>query len=386
MDFMNLNQTAHGGREFGFMGARLRKPSTVAVGHWQDKKAWGKIDQWMRVCLGINESRHLKLARFGDNMREVAVTEGDKIEAQIKFGYSVSAYGLGDLVDVMNTVSQADVDALVDVYEASYLLTPAVAKGGAKRASIFDAARIELGMQRFLEAGGFKAFTTNFENLYGVAQLPGLASQRLMAQGYGFGAEGDWKTAALLRTMKVMGQGLPAGTSFMEDYTYQFTGNSQNDLVIGSHMLEVCPSIAKEAKPTLDVQPLGIGGKEDPARLLFSCPAGAALNATLLDMGNRFRLLINEVDVIEQPKPLPKLPVARAVWKCKPALDVAVEAWIAAGGAHHTVFSQAVTTDCLRIFAEEMGIECVVIDSTTDIHSFKNELRWNEVYFGHFRH
>ncbi len=384
MDFMNLNQTAHGGREFGFMGARLRKPSTVAVGHWQDKKAWKKIDMWMRVCMGIHESRHLKLARFGDNMREVAVTEGDKIEAQIKFGYSVGAYGLGDLVEVVDAVSTSDINALVDEYESTYTLTAHVRKGGEKRQSVLDAARIELGMKHFLEAGGFKAFTTNFENLYGLKQLPGLPSQRLMAQGYGFGAEGDWKTAALLRTMKVMGHGLPQGTSFMEDYTYHFSPG--NDLVIGSHMLEVCPSIAKEAKPTLDVQPLGIGGKDDPARLLFSCGAGAGINATLLDMGNRFRLLINEVQVIEQPKPLPKLPVARVVWKCEPALDVAVEGWIAAGGAHHTVFSQAVNTDYLRIFAEEMGIECLVIGPKTDIPSFKNEIRWNEIYFGHYHH
>ena len=380
MDFMNLNQTAHGGREFGFMTSRLRKAVTVATGHWKDPKVRGKISMWMRVCIGINESRTMKLARFGDNMREVAVTEGDKVEAQIVFGYSVGAYALGDLVEIVDAVAESDINALIDEYENSYILTERVRKGGEKRNALVEAARIELGMKRFLEAGGFSAFTTNFENLYGLRQLPGLAVQRLMAQGYGFGGEGDWKTAALLRTVKAMGEGLPQGTSFMEDYTYHFTADE--DLVLGAHMLEVCPSIAKEDKPTLDVQPLGIGGKEDPARLLFSCGAGPAINATLVDMGNRFRLLINEVQVVDQPHPLPKLPVACAMWKCEPNLDVGVEGWVVAGGAHHTVFSQAIGTDHLRMFAEEMGIECLVIDAGTDIPSFKNEIRWNEVYYG----
>lgn len=380
MDFMNLNQTAHGGREFGFMTSRLRKAMTVAIGHWKDPRVREKISLWMRVCIGINESRTMKLARFGDNMREVAVTEGDKVEAQIVFGYSVGAYALGDLAAFVAAVSDADVKALVEEYDECYVLTDRVRKGGEKRNALFDAARIELGMKCFLEEGGFSAFTTNFENLYGLKQLPGLAVQRLMAQGYGFGGEGDWKTAALLRTVKAMAQGLAAGTSFMEDYTYHFSAD--NDLVLGAHMLEVCPSIAREDKPTLDVQPLGIGGKEDPARLLFSCGAGAAINATLVDMGNRFRLLINEVQVVDQPHPLPKLPVARALWKCEPSLDVGVEGWILAGGAHHTVFSQAIGTDALRMFAEEMGIECLVIDARTDIPSFKNEIRWNEVFYG----
>ncbi|MEZ2696321.1 L-arabinose isomerase, partial [Hafnia alvei] len=268
MDFMNLNQTAHGGREFGFIGARMRQQHSVVAGHWEDRQAQEGISRWMRVCAAKHESQHLKVARFGDNMREVAVTEGNKVSAQIQFGYSVNGYALGDLEQVVNEVSHSDISALVEEYEASYILTDAVKSGGAKRENLLDAARLELGIERFLQQGGFQAFTTTFENLYGLKQLPGLACQRLMQKGYGFGAEGDWKTAALLRIMKVMASDLQGGTSFMEDYTYNFQPG--NDLVVGSHMLEVCPSIAKEEKPLLDVQHLGIGGKADPARLLFS--------------------------------------------------------------------------------------------------------------------
>lgn len=383
MDFMNLNQTAHGGREFGFMTARLRKANSVAVGHWQDAKVINKLDTWSRVCIGIHDSRNMKIARFGDNMREVAVTEGDKVEAQIKFGYSVSAYGIGDLVKVVDAISEQQINTLIDEYESVYDFAPHVKKGAEQHYSVRDAAKIELGMRQFLQEGGFTAFTTNFENLYGLVQLPGLAVQRLMADGYGFGGEGDWKTAAFVRTVKAMATGLQPGTSFMEDYTYNFA--TGNDLVIGAHMLEVCPSIANQQRPLLDVQPLGIGGKADPARLIFSALEGPAINATIVDMGNRFRLLINEVNTVKQPHPLPKLPVARAVWQCKPNLDVAVEAWIVAGGAHHTVYSQAITTEHLRIFAEEMGIECLVIDDKTDLHAFKNEVRWNELYYGQFQ-
>ncbi|AJJ04677.1 L-arabinose isomerase family protein [Yersinia pseudotuberculosis] len=327
MDFMNLNQTAHGGREFGFIGARMRQQHSVITGHWQDKEAHQRIGQWMRVA----------------------------------------------------AVSKGDIDTLVEEYEATYRFTDAVKLNGDKRENLLDAARIELGMTRFLEQGGFKAFTTNFENLYGLKQLPGLAVQRLMQQGYGFGGEGDWKTAALLRILKVMGTGLKGGTSFMEDYTYNFQPG--NDLVVGSHMLEVCPSIAKEEKPLLDVQHLGIGGKADPARLIFSTPAGPALNASLIDMGNRFRLLVNVVDTVEQPHPLPKLPVARAIWQAQPSLATAAEAWIIAGGAHHTVFSQAVGVDELRLYAEMHGIEFLLIDNDTTLPAFKNEIRWNEVYY-----
>ncbi|WP_396244092.1 L-arabinose isomerase [Hafnia paralvei] len=379
MDFMNLNQTAHGGREFGFIGARMRQQHSVVAGHWEDPQALEGIARWMRVSAARNESQHLKVARFGDNMREVAVTEGDKVSAQIQFGYSVNGYALGDLEQVVNEVSHNDINTLVEEYETSYILTDAVKSGGAKRENLLDAARLELGIERFLQQGGFHAFTTTFENLYGLKQLPGLACQRLMQKGYGFGAEGDWKTAALLRIMKVMASGLKGGTSFMEDYTYNFQPG--NDLVVGSHMLEVCPSIAKEEKPLLDVQHLGIGGKADPARLLFATPAGPALNASLIDMGDRFRLLVNCVDTVEQPRDLPKLPVARAIWKAQPSLATAAEAWILAGGAHHTVFTQALDVEYLRLYAEMHNIEFLLIDHATTLPAFKNEIRWNEMYY-----
>lgn len=379
MDFMNLNQTAHGGREFGFIGARMRQQHSVVAGHWEDPQALEGIARWMRVSAARHESQHLKVARFGDNMREVAVTEGDKVSAQIQFGYSVNGYALGDLEQVVNEVSHNDINTLVEEYEASYILTDAVKSGGAKRENLLDAARLELGIERFLQQGGFHAFTTTFENLYGLKQLPGLACQRLMQKGYGFGAEGDWKTAALLRIMKVMASGLKGGTSFMEDYTYNFQPG--NDLVVGSHMLEVCPSIAKEEKPLLDVQHLGIGGKADPARLLFATPAGPALNASLIDMGDRFRLLVNCVDAVEQPRDLPKLPVARAIWKAQPSLATAAEAWILAGGAHHTVFTQALDVEYLRLYAEMHNIEFLLIDNATTLPAFKNEIRWNEMYY-----
>ena len=379
MDFMNLNQTAHGGREFGFIGARMRQQYTVVVGHWQDAGAQRKIDRWIRVAAAIYDSRRMKVARFGDNMREVAVTEGNKVSAQIKFGYSVNGYAMGDLVKSVDAVSDADVKALVAEYEATYQLSDAVKEGGNKRQQLADAAKIELGIKNFLVQGGFSAFTTTFENLYGLTQLPGLAVQRLMQQGFGFGAEGDWKTAALLRTAKVMSYGLPGGNSFMEDYTYDFTPG--NELVIGAHMLEVCPSIARESKPLLDVQPLSIGKKDDPARLLFSTKPGPALNASLIDMGDRFRLVVNAVEVVEQPHPLPKLPVARAVWKALPSLEVAAEAWILAGAAHHSVFSQAITPEHLRIMAEIFGIEFLLIDGKTEIPAFKNEINWNDLAY-----
>ena len=382
MDFMNLNQTAHGGREFGFIGARMRQQYTVVVGHWQDVGAHRKIDRWIRVAAAVYDSRRMKVARFGDNMREVAVTEGNKVSAQIKFGYSVNGYAMGDLVKSVEAVSDASVAELVAEYEATYELAPSVQKGGDKRQHLIDAAKIELGIKNFLVKGGFSAFTTTFENLYGISQLPGLACQRLMQQGFGFGAEGDWKTAALLRTVKVMSYGLPGGTSFMEDYTYDFTPG--NELVIGAHMLEVCPSIAS-AKPLLDVQHLGIGGKDAPARLVFTATPGAALNASLIDMGDRFRLVVNAVETVEQPHPLPQLPVARAVWKALPNLDVAAEAWILAGAAHHSVYSQAITPEYLRIMAEIFGIEFLLIDGKTEIPAFKNEINWNELSFGLLR-
>lgn len=379
MDFMNLNQTAHGGREFGFIGARMGLSHSVITGHWQDRQSHQRIGKWMRGAAARHASQQLKVARFGDNMREVAVTEGDKVAAQIQFGYAVNGWGVGDLVEVINQVSDGDVNALIDEYESLYRFSAVAAVNGEKRQNVLDAARIELGMKRFLEDEGCRAFTTNFQTLHGMTQLPGLAVQRLMAQGYGFAGEGDWKTAALLHIFKVMAGDRPGGTSFMEDYTYHFSPG--NELVLGSHMLEVCPSIAKEEKPLLDVQFLGIGGKADPARLIFSTPAGQAINASVIDMGGRFRLLVNVVDAIDQPQALPKLPVANALWKAQPSLATASEAWILGGGAHHTVFSQALDVDDMRLYAEMHGIEVMVIDNDTTLPAFKDALRWNDVYY-----
>jgi L-arabinose isomerase len=378
MDFMNLNQSAHGGREFGFMATRLRLNRKVIVGHWQDPEVQKDLAVWMRAAAAWHDSRGAKIARFGDNMREVAVTEGDKVEAQIRFGYSVNGYGLGDLVAYVNQVTDAEVDRLVSEYEDKYVLAETLKKGGSQRQALRAAAKIELGMRAFLEGGGFKGFTTTFENLHGLEQLPGLAVQRLMADGYGFGAEGDWKTAALVRAMKVMGTGLNGGTSFMEDYTYHLKPGDMK--VLGAHMLEVCESIA-EGKPSLEMHPLSIGGKADPARLVFNVPAGPAVNATIVDMGNRFRMIVNEVRVVPPDEPLKKLPVARAVWVPKPDLRVAAAAWILAGGAHHTGFSQAVNTRHLEDFAEMAGLEFLVIGSGTTLCEFKKELRWNEIYY-----
>ncbi|KAA5972440.1 L-arabinose isomerase [Pantoea sp. M_9] len=379
MDFMNLNQTAHGGREFGFIGARMGLQHNVITGHWQDRTSQQRIARWINAALAKQASQQLKVARFGDNMREVAVTEGDKVAAQIQFGYAVNGWGVGDLVEVINGVSDGDVSALIDEYESQYLFSEAAAVNGDKRQNVLDAARIELGLKRFLEDEGCKAFTTNFQTLHGMTQLPGLAVQRLMGQGYGFAGEGDWKTAALLHILKVQAGTRAGGTSFMEDYTYHFSPG--NYLVLGSHMLEVCPSIAKEEKPLIDVQFLGIGGKADPARLIFSTPAGRAINASVIDLGDRFRLLVNVVDAIEQPEPLPKLPVARALWRAQPSLATASEAWILGGGAHHTVFSQALDLEDMYLYGELNGIEVMVIDEETRLPAFKDALRWNEVYY-----
>ena len=378
MDFMNLNQTAHGGREFGFMTARMNKPRKVVVGFWQDENVQKKIGTWSRAAAGWADSQGMKVARFGDNMRYVAVTEGDKVEAELKFGYSVNGYGLGDLVSVMKKVSDAEINALLSEYEGRYELVSALRKDGEKRRSLQEAARIELAIRAFLKEGNFKAFTTTFEDLHGLEQLPGLSVQRLMAEGYGFGAEGDWKTSALLRVMNVMGSGLKGGTSFMEDYTYHLDPSGKQ--VLGAHMLEISEAIAA-GKPKLEIHPLSIGGKADPPRLVFDVPSGPAINATVVDMGNRFRIIVNEVDTIAPAKPLPRLPVARALWKPKPDFETAVTAWILAGGAHHTVFSQSVTTECLEDYAEIAGVEYVVIDEKTTIADFKKELRWNDVYF-----
>jgi L-arabinose isomerase len=380
MDFMNLNQSAHGDREYGFIGSRLRLNRKVVVGYWQDADVQDELATWMRATCGWNEMQHLKVARFGDNMREVAVTEGDKVEAQIQFGYSVSGYGVGDLVEYVNGVSDHEMDQLIAEYDAAYAVDAALRAGGAAHASLREAARIELGMRGFLESGGFKAFTTTFEDLHGLSQLPGLAVQRLMADGYGFGAEGDWKTAALVRAMNVMGAGLPGGTSFMEDYTYHLSSSGTGMKVLGAHMLEVSPVIAS-GKLSLEMHPLSIGNKADPLRLVFNVPQGPAINASLIDMGNRFRLIINEVDVVAPDAPLPKLPVARVVWIPRPNLKTAAAAWIYAGGAHHTGFSQVVTTQQMVDFAEIAGIESLVIGENLDLASFKKELHWNEMYY-----
>jgi L-arabinose isomerase len=377
MDFMNLNQAAHGDREAGFLHTRMRLARKVVAGHWQSESVIARIAAWVRAARAWHDWQGAKFARLGDNMRQVAVTEGDKVSAEMKFGFSVNGYGIGDLVAIQQGVSDSEINALCDEYAASYQLAPALAKGGARHESLREAARIEAALRTFLKQGGFKGFTTTFEDLHGLKQLPGIAAQRLMAEGYGFGAEGDWKTAALLRAMKVMASDLGGKTSFMEDYTYHLEPN--NHLVLGSHMLEICPSIA-DSKPTCEIHPLGIGGKEDPVRLVFDAPAGPALNASLIDLGNRFRLLVNEVDAIRSPHALPKLPVARAVWKCRPDFATACESWIHAGGAHHTGFSYTVTREHLEDFATIAGIECVVIGDKTEAGAFRQELRANEVY------
>jgi L-arabinose isomerase len=375
MDFMNLNQAAHGDREAGFLHTRLRLNRKVVVGHWSDVEVQTRVAAWMRAASAWHDWQGAKFCRFGDNMRQVAVTEGDKVAAEAKFGFSVNGYGIGDLVARVNAVTGRAVDKLCDEYEDRYGVVPELRKGGACHESLRDGARIELGLRAFLKEGGFKGFTTTFEDLHGLKQLPGLAVQRLMAEGFGFGAEGDWKTCALLRAMKVMGGGR---TSFMEDYTYHLDPGGH--LVLGAHMLEICESIAAD-KPSLEIHPLGIGGKEDPVRLVFNAPAGPAINASLIDLGNRFRLLVNEVDVVTPPKPLPKLPVARAIWKCRPDFKTACAAWIQAGGAHHTGFSYSVTTEHMEDFAAMAGIELAVIDAQTRLRDFQQTLRTNELYY-----
>ncbi len=378
MDFMNLNQSAHGGREFGFIGSRLKIERKVVVGHWQNPDVQAKIGVWVRAAAAWFDWQGGKVARFGDNMREVAVTEGNKVSAQIQFGYSVSGYGVGDLVAIVNSVSDDEIEELIETYEELYQVPEDAKEGGSLRNALKEAARLEKGMRNFLEAGDFSAFTTTFEDLHGLSQLPGLAVQRLMADGYGFGAEGDWKTAALVRAMKVMALGMEGGTSFMEDYTYHLHPDGMK--VLGAHMLEVCPSIG-EGKASLEVHPLGIGGKADPARLVFDVASGPGVNASLMDMGKRFRLLVNPCDVVPADEPLPNLPVARVVWQPYPNLEVAAGSWILAGGAHHTGFSMAVSKEHLEDFSEIAGIEYVLIDKDTTISSIKKELRWNELYY-----
>lgn len=370
MDFMNLNQAAHGDREAGHLHARLRLPRKVIAGHWSESSVRNEIREWARVATGWADLQGARFGRFGDNMREVSVTEGDKVSAEARFGFSVNTYGVGDLVQTINAVNDTDVQRTLEQYRERYDV-----RGDWE--SIEVAARQEVGIRTFLEERGLKGFTTTFEDLHGLRQLPGLACQRLMAEGYGFGAEGDWKTAALLRFAKVAAGNGSRGTSFMEDYTYHL--DPSDPLVLGAHMLEICPSIATD-KPRLEVHPLGIGGKEDPARLVFDAQTGPAINASLVDLGNRFRLVVNEVESVQCP-PLPKLPVARALWRCRPDFKTAVSAWIHAGGAHHTVYSYALNQQHFRDFAEIAGIECLVIDANTDLAQFRNELRWNEAYY-----
>jgi len=373
MDFMNLNQAAHGDREFGHICTRLRQNRKVVVGHWEEPRVHERLDVWMRAACAWADSQRLKLARFGDNMREVAVTEGDKVAAQRQFGWSVNGYGVGDLVARIAQATDGEVDRLVKEYSELYEVKVSSEQRGAVRGQ----ARIELGLRAFLADGGFSAFTDTFEDLHGLEQLPGLAVQRLMAEGYGFGAEGDWKTAAVVRAVKVMGTGLPRGTSFMEDYTYHL--DPKGAKVLGAHMLEVCPTIA-EGRPTLEVHPLSIGGKADPARLVFQAAPGPALNAAVIDLGNRFRLVVNAVDSVAPDAPLPRLPVARALWVPKPDLEVAAAAWIHAGSSHHTAFSLAVTPEHLQDFADMADVELVLIDERTRLRDLQNELRWNEAY------
>ena len=378
MNFMNLNQSAHGDREFGFAATRMRLNRKVVVGHWQAEDVQQEIGVWARAASARLDWQSAKFARFGDNMRQVAVTEGDKVAAQIQFGYAVNGYGVHDLVESVNAVADGDVNRLVEEYEATYRVDDSLRAGGKYRESMCEAARIELGLRHFLHAGSFKGFTDTFEDLPGLKQLPGIAVQRLMAEGYGFGAEGDWKTAALLRAVNVMGAGLTGGATFMEDYTYHM--NPRGEKVMGAHMLEVAPSIA-DGKPSAEIFPLGIGGKADPVRLVFNTRNGPALNASMIDLGNRFRLIVNEVEVVPPDAPLPNLPVARAVWLPKPNFKTALAAWIYAGGAHHTAFSQAITSAHLRDFAEMCNIEFLLIDDHTELAQFKKEIFWNEASY-----
>ncbi len=378
MAFMNLNQSAHGDREFGFVETRMRLRRKTVVGHWRDPQVGARIGTWARAAAGWREAQELRVARFGDNMRDVAVTEGDKVEAQIRLGVSVNGYGVGELAEAIAGVADAEVDELVAAYEEAYDVATPLQSSGERRASLRDAARIEGGLRSFLARGGFNAFTDTFEDLAGLPQLPGIAAQRLMADGFGFAAEGDWKTAALVRIAKVMSSGLDGGTSFMEDYTYDLA--PEGPAVLGAHMLEVCPSIA-ESRPSCEIHPLSIGGKDDPVRLVFTAAPGPAVLVGLLDLGDRFRLVLSEVELVRPPEELPRLPVARALWRPKPDFATAVEAWLRAGGPHHTVLCRAIGTEAFVDLAEIAGIELVVIDERTRIRDVANELRWNQAYY-----
>jgi L-arabinose isomerase len=370
MDFMNLNQSAHGDREHGFIGARLRLRRKVIAGYWQDDETKRRIGAWMRSAAGAMESRSLRIARFGDNMREVAVTEGDKVEAEIRLGWSINGYAIGELRDAIAAVSAAAVDDKMAEYHKKYKMNTSAAE------AVRYQAKLEAGLEMFLTEGGFGGFTTTFQNLSGLEQLPGLAVQNLMAKGYGFGAEGDWKMAGLTRVIKCMGEGLPGGTSFMEDYTYHMEPG--NELVLGAHMLEVCPTIAKE-QAKIEVHPLGIGGKGDPARLVFDGKAGDATLTTFIDMGDRFRMIVHDVVAKEPIRPMPKLPVARVMWQMLPDMQKGSEAWILAGGAHHSVMSYDITIEHMRAFAEIVDMELVHINSRTDVDALADQLKVNDL-------
>ncbi len=377
MDFMNLNQAAHGDREFGFIQTRMRQPRLTVSGHVSDPVVLQRVAEWSRAATAAAELRTMRVVRFGDNMRDVAVTEGDKVEAEIRLGVSVNTYGVNDLVAVVDAVADATVDGLVAEYEDVFDVAPELRRGGERHESLRYGARIEAGLRQFLEAGGYTAFTSNFEDLGGLRQLPGLAVQRLMADGYGFGGEGDWKTSVLVRTLKVMAQGLPGGTSFMEDYTYDLDPGSE--LVLGAHMLEVCPTLSS-APARVEIHPLGIGGREDPVRLVFTADPGDAVVLGMSDLGDRFRLVGNEVTVVTPPQDMPKLPVGRAVWRPKPDFTTSTEGWLLAGGPHHTVLSTALTSTHLDHLAEILGLELALIGAGTTTRSFRNELRWNSAY------
>jgi L-arabinose isomerase len=377
MDFMNLNQAAHGDREFGYIATRLSVARKTVVGHASNPEVQARIGTWARAAAGWDAMRNLRLARFGDNMRNVAVTEGDKTEAELRLGVSVNTWGVDDLVDVVDAVSEVDVDELVAEYDDLYAVAPELGPDGDRRDSLRYGARIELGLRSFLEDGGFGAFTTNFEDLGGLRQLPGLAVQRLMADGYGFGAEGDWKTSALVRAAKVMGYGLPGGASLMEDYTYELTPGKEK--ILGAHMLEICPSLTT-ATPRLEIHPLGIGGREDPVRLVFDTDPGIGVVVAMSDLRDRFRLTANVVDVVPPDADLPNLPVARAVWVPRPCFAASAECWLTAGAAHHTVLSTSLDVSVFEDLAEIAGVELAVIDEQTTTRGFAKELRWNQAY------
>ncbi|MHA3703281.1 L-arabinose isomerase [Jatrophihabitans sp. YIM 134969] len=377
MDFMNLNQAAHGDREFGYIQTRLHIPRTTVAGYAGDDRTRDAVGSWARVALGIADMRSLKLARFGDNMRNVAVTEGDKVEAELHFGVAVNTYGVNDLVAVVDAVADSEIDALVGEYSDLYTVAPELAIGGERHESLRYAARIEAGLRTFLTDGGFGAFTTNFEDLGGLRQLPGLAVQRLMADGYGFAGEGDWKTSVLVRTFKTIGAGLPGGASFMEDYTYHLGPGPQR--ILGAHMLEVCPSIAA-GRPTVEIHPLGIGDREDPVRMRFTAAPGEGIVVSISDLGDRFRLTGNTVTVVEPDAELTALPVAAAVWEPHPDLATSTECWLTAGGAHHTVLSTQLDAATVDRFAELTRTELALIDRETTTRRFRDELRWNAAY------